>query len=129
MYYNGSSSTVAKQSRTSLITYDFKNLIATVITRPVALGTSPEASSSLRVQGRPMNSELRKKLRRRISLDVYSALARRELKTSTWIIDLSEYGKFDPRENMIKFTYVHLHYTNHYVQELTFFPAFSTSRA
>jgi len=54
-----------------------------------------------------MNAELRKKLRRRSLLQEHSALASRELKTSSWIMDLNESGKFDKRENIINFGCVH----------------------
>jgi len=55
-----------------------------------------------------MNAELRKKLRRRASLEEHSAIAKRDLKTSQWIMDLNQndYGRFAPRENIIAFKYV-----------------------
>jgi len=68
-----------------------------------------------------MNAELRKKLRRRSSLEEYSGHSKRELKTSTWIMDLSEFGKFDKRENIINFGCVH--------HSLTSMPATYTSTA
>jgi hypothetical protein len=72
----------ANELRTSTIAYDLENLTAIVTARLSPLGKTPEASSNLRFQGGPMNAELRKKLRRRSSLEEYSAMAKRDLERS-----------------------------------------------
>jgi hypothetical protein len=95
-----------KQHRASTITYNLDSLVAVVTAQLSPLGKSPEASSRLRLQGGPLNAELRKKLRRRSSLEEYSAIAKRAVETSDWIMDLNEFGKFDPREDIIGFGYV-----------------------
>jgi hypothetical protein len=95
---------IANRSRTATINYDFQNLIAFVTARSVVLGDSPEASSQLVVQGRPINTELRKKLRRRSNLYQYADLVKRDVdKSGQWEFDFAEFGVFDAREDILTF--------------------------
>jgi hypothetical protein len=95
---------IANRSRAATITYDFQNLIAIVTARSVVLGDSPEASSQLVVQGRPSNTELRKKLRRRSDLEGYADLVERDIdEPGQWEFDFAEFGAFDAREDILTF--------------------------
>jgi hypothetical protein len=89
---------------TLIFTYDFQNLIAIGTARSVVLGDSPEASSQLVVQGRPINTELRKKLRRRSNLQGYAGLVKRDIdEPGQWESDFAEFGAFDAREDILTF--------------------------
>jgi hypothetical protein len=94
----------ANKFRAAMVIYDFQNLIAVVTARSVVLGASPEASSQLVVQGQPINTELRKKLRRRSNLEGYTDLVRRDVdKSGQWEFDFAEFGAFDVREDILTF--------------------------
>lgn len=78
---------------------------AVIITgRRLKLDGSPEASSSLHLQGGPMNTELRRKLRRRRNLEDHRAREKRQQtkRRSEWVLDLNNF-RFDKRESIIAF--------------------------